>query len=192
MRGKQQKLNLGRANEVSSEFGGILLTSNPKTKRPITTRQTMHIVMRSTLAKGERALTRKARELEEILNKQAKRAGVKLYRRAIAGNHIHMIILPRSRDAYKQFIRSISGIIGRKILGVERGRTAGSKALREEKSETLRAWDARPFSRIIAWGKDFVNTCAYVFQNKLEATGFIPYQERGGRWIRILDTGELV
>lgn len=135
----------------------------------------MHVVLRSSRAVGGLAFTKRQRQIEAILNRQAIRFGVKLYRRAIAGNHLHLIVLPRSRAAYAGFVRAIAGILARLVLGCERGRAKG-----------LKFWDSRPWSRIVSWGRDFLEVCAYVFQNKLEATGFIPYQPRGGRYVSLL------
>ncbi len=93
--------------------------------------------------------------------------GVKVYRFANSGNHLHLVILPRSRPAFQAFIRAVSGLIARITLKVERGRALG-----------IRFWDARPFTRILAWGRDFRRTSDYLLRNTLEALGFIPYRPR--------------
>lgn len=64
-------------------------------------------------------------------------------------------------------MRALSGVIARMVLGAERGHAKG-----------LKFWDARPFSRIIEWERDFKSLGFYILQNTLEATGFMPYQPR--------------
>jgi REP element-mobilizing transposase RayT len=127
----------------------------------------MHLVMRSTLAVGPRSFLRKRRQIEELIRKVGRSKGVKVYRLANAGNHLHMIVLPRSRPAYQAFIRTLSGLIARITLGVERGKAQGKKF-----------WDALPFTRILEWGRDYRTTCDYLLQNTLEALGFIPFTPR--------------
>lgn len=151
------------------DFGGSLVKGNPREARPISTKRPLHLVMRSSLARGERSFLRgkRARIIFDIVQKAARSHGVKIYRYANSGNHLHLIILPDSRRAYRAFVRTISGLIARVTLGVERGRP-----------QDQQFWDARPFTRILEWGRDFQSTCAYLKQNVLEALGFIPVQPR--------------
>jgi REP element-mobilizing transposase RayT len=155
--------------EKVKDFGGALLKGNPRDRRPITAKRPMHLVMRSSLAHGEYSFLRgkRDRQIHSLVQKVAKDKGVKIYRFANSGNHLHLLVLPRSREAFNAFIRSISGLIARLILGAERGNAKG-----------LKFWDARPFTRLLEWGRDFKVACGYVLQNKLEALGFIPYQSR--------------
>jgi REP element-mobilizing transposase RayT len=155
----------------AKHFGGAhLKNSNPKEKRPISTKKAMHLVVRSSMAKGPLSLLRNNSKVSAIVHKQAKLCGVKLYRFANAGNHLHMIILPSSRIAFKRFVRSITGLIARLILKAEKG-----------SAKSIQFWDKRPFTRILEWGKDFKITTQYLLQNILEALGFIPYKPRNYR-----------
>jgi REP element-mobilizing transposase RayT len=148
-------------------FGGSYLKNHPKGKRPLTTKRSMHLVMRSLFAKGAQSFLRKDREIQALVNAQAKRFGVKIYRFANAGNHLHLVILPRSRNAYRAFIRSITGLMARLIMKSQRG-TPLKKSF----------WEKRPFTRVVEWGKAFKTICDYLMQNTLEALGFIEYQPR--------------
>ncbi len=152
-------------------FGGSYLKNHPKEKRPITTRKSMHLVMRSLLAVGTRSFLRQDQKLQAIINKQAKRFGVKIYRFANGGNHLHIVILPRSRKAFNAFIRSITGLIARFVMKTQRG-----TPMRES------FWEKRPFTRVVEWGNAFKNVCAYLVQNTLEALGFIEYKPRKSRF----------
>jgi REP element-mobilizing transposase RayT len=153
------------------EFGGSqrLNRANARAQRPISVKRPMHLVMRSTLASGEFSFLRakRARRIEALVHKLGKEKGVKVYRFANSGNHLHFIVLPRSREAYKAYIKAITGIIARLTLGAERG-----------SAKKIRFWDAKPYTRILEWGRDFKTACQYVLQNTLEALGFIPYQMR--------------
>jgi REP element-mobilizing transposase RayT len=149
-------------------FGGdFLKNSHAKVKRPISTKKAMHVVVRSTMAKGPLSLLRKNKEISSIIYKQARESGVRIYHFANAGNHLHMVILASSRMAFKNFIRSVTGLIARLILKAQKGA-----------AKSIQFWDKRPFSRILEWGRDFKITAKYLLQNTLEALGFIPYQPR--------------
>jgi REP element-mobilizing transposase RayT len=149
-------------------FGGAYLkNSNPKEKRPISTKRSMHLVMRSSHAKGANSFLRRDRKIREVIAAQAKRFGVKVYRQANGGNHLHLIVLPESRAAFQGFMRAITGVIARLTLKAERGSAKG-----------IQFWDKRPFTRVVEWGRDYNRACRYLLQNVLEAYGFIPYQPR--------------
>lgn len=180
MRGKQTYLpGLERSNVKA--FGGILIKGNPREARPISIKRPMHLVMRSKHATGDLSFlhSSRVRKIEELVQRLARQKNVKVYRFANSGNHLHLIILPRSLHAFKAYIRALSGLIARITLGAERGKSRSdfSPARLNKKF-----WDARPFTRIIEWGKEFKTVVSYVAQNKLEAMGFIPYQKRSGRF----------
>lgn len=151
------------------EFGGSLLKGNPRESRPISIKRPLHLVMRSSLARNELTFLapKRAKRIENAIRRQATLQGVKIFRYANSGNHLHLIILPRSRIAFRAFIRGITGVIARITLRVERGNAVRKKF-----------WDARPFTRLIEWGREFKTVSNYVVQNTLEAIGFMPYQPR--------------
>lgn len=152
------------------EFGGAhLKKSNPHFRRPLAVKRPIHLVMRSTMATKDLSFLHplRAKRIELVVRKQAQRFGVRVYQHANAGNHLHLLIKTHCREAFRSFIRAISGIIARVTTGIEKGALLGK-----------RFWDARPFTRIVEWGWEYKNVCAYVLQNTLEALGFIAYQPR--------------
>ena len=165
----RQGLLPGFGKLSKKDFGGALLKGNPRECRPISAKRPIHLVMRSSLAKGELSFLRpkRAKIIETLVRRLARERGVRIYRYANSGNHLHLVLLPRSRTAFVSYIRAVSGLIARITLEVERGRALGVKF-----------WDARPYTRIVEWGREFKAVCAYVLQNTLEATGFIAYQPR--------------
>ena len=168
---------------IVKHFGGAYLkNSNPKTKRPVTTKRPMHLVMRSSLAKGPLSLLKRGERIKEIIDNQGKTLGVKVYRQANAGNHLHLVVLPHSRRAFNAFVRAISGLIAREILGRERGKVTDN-SLKKVKSYVF--WDKRPFTQIVEWGRQYKAVCDYLLQNTLEALGFISYIPRKNKLIGV-------
>lgn len=108
-----------------------------------------------------------AQGIQDVVRQQAQKFGVRVYRLANAGNHLHMIILPNSRSGFNSFVRSLCGIIARMVLGAERG-----------SAKNVQFWDQRPFTRILEWGREHQGVVRYLVQNSLEALGFIEYTPR--------------
>jgi hypothetical protein len=104
-------------------FGGSLLKlSHAKTARPLSSKQALHVVLRSDFAQGDRSLLKHERVIRNMLLKQGRRHGVKVYRVANAGNHLHLLVRFTKRRGLQNFLRGSCGLIARKVLGAERGR----------------------------------------------------------------------
>jgi REP element-mobilizing transposase RayT len=163
---------LSLKNETA--FGGTLLKkSHAKLPRPVSTRNAMHLVLRSGICRGRLSLLdyRNSRLVDRVIKSQSKKHGVKVYSVAKAYNHIHMVILPLRRQSYVRFTKSITGLIARNLLGAERGNATHRQF-----------WDQRPWTRIVSWGREYRGILKYLEQNTLEAFGFIPYQPRKARF----------
>jgi REP element-mobilizing transposase RayT len=150
-------------------FGGSLLKGNARTQRPFRKGSALHIVLRSDIAKGSLSLLHpsRAKKIDALVRKLSNKFGVRLYRYANSGNHLHLLVRPHNRYAYRNFIKSVTGLIARVTLGAERGRAKGVKF-----------WSVKPFSRIVAFGKDYKGVLNYIIQNALEAVGLIAYKPR--------------
>jgi putative transposase len=174
---KKKQLLLDKSFKFRSEFGGDLLkASNPKVARPMSTREAMHIVLRSSIAKGKFTMLdeTRAKRIDRLIKKHARNFGVKIYQYANVGNHIHLLVLASHRDFFKYFLRTISGLIARVVLGVEKG-----------SARQIRFWDQRPWSRVVKWKNDFNGAKKYIIQNFNEAMGFVAYKVRNSRLITV-------
>jgi REP element-mobilizing transposase RayT len=152
------------------EFGGANLKGNPRAARPIAIKRPMHLVLRSSYAKGRKSFlhTDRADRIRSVVFRLGKAKGVKIYRFANSGNHLHLLLQARSRTAFHGFLRAITGIIARITLQVQRGYPMG-----------LKFWDhSRPFSRIVEWGREFNSVANYLLQNTLEGLRLTAYRPR--------------
>lgn len=155
------------------QFGGALLkNSNAKSKRPLSTKHAMHVVLRSSLARGEWSLRspKNQKMVEKTIRQQAQIYGIKIYEFANVGNHLHLLIKLGNRYTFAPFMRAISGIIALKVTGARK-----SKELKQK------FWDYRPWSRIVEWQRAYSIAKDYVVQNHLEVIGAISYQPRRRR-----------
>ena len=125
----------------SDVFGGSLLKGNAKKARFIPRTIPVHITLKSEMATGAYSMLLHDRYIRELIQRQAKLAGVKLYDFVNVGNHIHILARCHNRFLYRRFIRSITGIIARRVIGAERGSAKG-----------LKFWSYRPYTKLIAAG----------------------------------------
>lgn len=153
-------------------FGGSLLKSNPKRKRPLSAKLPIHVVLRSALRGTKtsmRALHNYGR-VTKIVHVTARKHGVKIYEYGNAGNHLHLVLKIPHRKAWRAFIRELSGRIA-----------AAAQALRGPR-KGVKFWKARPFTRIVkSWGRAFRILKDYVLLNHLEGAGIVKRGEWSGQ-----------
>ncbi len=138
------------------EFGGSILSRNKKSLRPLCSKRALHLVL-----KADRSISGSLRSFQvgiaNLLAKYSSRFGVKIYKYAICGNHIHIVLRVPDRIVYRAWIRTVTG------------RMAINFKVK---------WGLSPWSRILSWGREFKTVIKYVLQNTLEAEGIIEYKGR--------------
>ncbi len=180
----------------SQAFGGAgKAKGNPRTARPVAVKRPMHLVMKSAWIKpatsnagGVTSLILIAGQIEKIARDVGNKTLVQLRDIAVAHDHVHLVIQPKSIYAYRRFIRALSGILARTILNAQKGR-AWRKA-----SSLKHFWQARPFTRIVEWGKDYVGIKNYLIKNRLDLLGMdrLSAHEMLQKIARLLKTQTLV
>jgi REP element-mobilizing transposase RayT len=120
------------------------------------------------------------------MRKVAKRYGVRVYRYANVGNHIHLLIQVPTREAWKRFSKELSGGIAQIVTGARKGLALKRSADTTIPESAKRAfWDELLFTRIVKFGRDFDELCRYVMKNLFEASG-VPMKRLLARGLRIL------
>ena len=162
-------------NRSKSEYGGDLLKTRAGRShgRPLSTRETMHLVLRSTKAKGEWSFLRAKNNqaIRRILARFSTKHGVRILSIANAGNHLHLQIKLTNRFGYASFIRAVTGAIAMAITRQSRWNSVASAKLADRNCST-KFWDARPFTRIAKSFAEYVNLKNYVRLNEIESMGF--------------------
>jgi len=157
---------------LKSDFGGSLLRSNAKVARPLHTKKSIHLVLKSKFAIGRHSLLapKNISEVERIVRSQAKACGIKIYHFVNVGNHLHLVLQIKNRALYARFIRAISGLIARLVTGRERSKAKVTVHSINSTSPTkLKFWQARPFSRVVSWSREFKTIANYMNKNKIES-----------------------
>lgn len=147
-------------------YGGDLLKKRKGRKRgrPLDTRNTMHLVLRSTKAVGKWSFLRSHNKvrIEQIFKKFSARYGVKIIAMANVGNHLHLQIKLSNRFTYNPFIRAVTGAIAMAVTQTSRWRKLTTKE---------RFWNCRPFTCVVKSLRAFLNLRDYIRVNELEGSG---------------------
>ena len=130
--------------------------------RPVVTKEAMHLVLRSDRARGAKSLLKYDHVVRNVIAKLASKHGVRIYRIVNAGNHLHITLKLSKQFLWHGFISGVTGGIPR-ALGFKR-----------DENSKQGFWNSRPFTRMIAWGRDYNVVKDYHVLNQLEVDGVVP------------------
>ena len=144
-------------------YGGRLRsTRRGRGARPLTTKGSMHLILKSTQATGTRSFKRHELTVARLNAKFAARHGLQILNCANAGNHLHYHLRSPSRAAYRKFVRALTSALA---IAVGNNSRWGEKLARK-------FWDFRPFSRVVEGQAAHDRVEDYVALNELEMAGF--------------------
>lgn len=110
--------------------------------------------------------------IESFVQKTAKRWGVRVYRYANVGNHIHLLIQVPTRAAWQRFSKELSGGIAQIVTGAKKGAELKRDSDPSMPESAKRGfWDHLLFTRIVSFGRDFNGMKRYLVKNLFEAAG---------------------
>lgn len=164
-------------NRILRQFGGALLKGNAKVARPLSTKETVHLVLKSAQAIGTKSMlhTYNVNRIDAIIRTHARLCRIRIYHSVNVGNHLHLVIKLDDRKEFSKFVRVITGLIARHVLKAQRGPAAESSSIAAAHKKN-QFWVARPFTRLIAWGRDYELVTRYMKKNINDAKRyFIPW-----------------
>jgi len=123
---------------IASSFGGAMTKSNPKGARPFSSSLAVHVVFKSSLAKGGLSFFRHKKFFNHLIKRQSELHRIQIHAWQIVGKHVHFVIRAKRRRSLQAFMRAFSGISARYFLKAERGKPKGKTF-----------WDYRPFSTLV-------------------------------------------
>jgi REP element-mobilizing transposase RayT len=159
------------------KHGGDLHVGKRKLDRPFKRNTPMHIVFKSSHAKGKNSMRSAHNQvaIDTIIEKQARRQNAKVHAQQNVGSHLHLMASFKTKDQLKKFMRAVSGLIARHVLRTKKGKPAGVKF-----------WDHIPFTRIVQGMNDFYGMLRYILKNTLEAECGKEWREGIERYERAL------
>lgn len=164
---RQKQLEFSGAHFIKPgfEFGGAQLKSNPKGRRPLSTKLPIHLTLRAR--RSVLRLPKTYKFVSQEIERVAKKHGIKIYRFANVGNHIHLLIRLGKISAWAGFIRELTGRIAQGLMAFD--------------VNVKDFWMYRPHTRVIAsWGRAFKTVCEYIKLNKWEGLGVISRRDFKG------------
>lgn len=170
---KSKQLSLIPTSSLTpmKSFGGDLNSGQRKVARPISIKRPMHLVLKSSRARGRFCFLNHRGDLDQSLKRVSQKWGVRVMDRVWVRNHIHMVVQVSSRTQYRSWIRELTGAL--------------VKVLSARTREVLRSFfDLRPWTRILDWGRDLRNAFDYLKLNRMEVVGLRPYESRLSQRIR--------
>jgi hypothetical protein len=166
---------LALLKKENSAYGGELMKTRKgrSRPRPLSTRETLHLVLRSSKAKGDWSFAKKENrgKIQGILARFSRKYGVRILSYANVGNHLHFHIKLSNRYLYAPFIRALTAAIAMAVTGCSRW-----KPLKAQAKD--RFWDYRPFTRVVRSFRAFLNLKDYIWLNQLEGYGYSRHQAR--------------
>jgi hypothetical protein len=170
-------------------YGGVLQKKRKGRSgpRPLATKATMHLVLRSTQARGEWSFRKHQRKLDELVKSFCGKYHVKLLSYANVGNHLHFHIKLFRIHLYRPFIRGLTAAIAMAVRGLNRWTRNG--LIRQHGLEKIKKkfWDYRPYTRIVQSFRAFLNLRDYIQINRYEGCGIDRWEAREfvrhGEWL---------
>lgn len=192
MRTKKESYLPGFEKAAGAQHGGDLARGKRKTFRPIDPKQALHVVLRSSKARGVLSMLhpRHCNAIERHVQNTAKRCGVRVYRFANVGNHLHLLIKVPSRPAWKRFAKRLSGGVAQIVTGARKGAalnrtTDRTRDIDLTESAQRAFWDHLLFTRIVSFGRDFKGVAKYLIKNLFEAAG-VPMKALMAQGLRLV------
>jgi REP element-mobilizing transposase RayT len=152
----------------AKSFGGILRNTRAgrQGSRPLATKSSMHLVLRSSKAKGTQSMTfgNHRQRIREVFWKFSKKYGVRIHSLANVGNHLHLHLQLTSRYTYKKFICAVTAAVAMLLTKARKGHP-------QKTGKHERFWDYRPFTRVLNSWTEFLSLKDYIQINKFEGIG---------------------
>lgn len=165
---RRKKKTDGSISEVSKKewtrlnrrtHGGADTIGRRKEFRPISSKRSMHLVLKSDRASGRYSMLSARNQIfiRSLVYAKARKFGVKLVSFVNVGNHLHLSIRPRNRQAFQSFLRSITNLISRFVTGARRGKPFG------------KFWQGLAYTRVLSSRLEELQLFGYIEANRLEA-----------------------
>jgi REP element-mobilizing transposase RayT len=128
-----------------------------KTFRPLDRKRPLHIVLKSSHARGERSLLARKLAVKRVVEQKAALYDITIHGFQNMGNHLHLLVSFKARKSMQTFLRVVSGLVARIATGARKGRAFGH-----------RFWDHLVFTRIVTGRRDFETMSRYMTKNEVE------------------------
>jgi REP element-mobilizing transposase RayT len=155
--GSKERAQMDGQLNPRTRHGGEASLGRRKTPRPFASKAPVHLVLKSKRAKGLWSLVHRKNKarISSMIYTYAERFKVQVYRAAVEGNHIQLLVKANDRKNLADFLRVLAGRVAVVVSGAKRGIKKIGKF-----------WDCLCWSRLVNWGKDFYQVRLAVSENQ--------------------------
>jgi REP element-mobilizing transposase RayT len=165
--------------KMKREHGGRISEGKRRGRRPLNSRLSLHITLKSHHALGRRSLFRHKKMILVVMKKTARHFEVKVYNYAICGNHLHLLLKGHDRRSLQNFFRVFAGHTAQNILALHplQARAGGAPEKAKGCAKNQRKfWSFLLYSRQVSWGREFKKVSEYIERNVLELLKLVAYR----------------
>lgn len=148
---------------VPLHYGGESVRGRRKRARPFDPRRPVHLVLRSSAARGAHSLLHPhhRKQVDGAVRRLARKWRVRIHRYRNAGHGLQLLVQADEKRRFQAFLRELAGRVAMLVTGAAKGR--GRKF-----------WDHLAWSRVVDWGRDFKRTVLAVLRNLLSPDESLP------------------
>lgn len=147
--------------KLPKTFGGQLLQRKRKSKRPLSTKSAIHLVIKSEKAKGNLSFVNHQSVIIKAISAISKKWNIKVHDQAVNFNHVHFVIQINSESDYRSWI-------------VNSQLKLSDYFLSKLEIKLTQFFSLRPWTRILHWVEILKNAMEYLILNKMEVVGLRP------------------
>ena len=117
--------------------GGTSLKKRRKVQRPLFPNKVIHVVFKSSKARGEMSFYNHKQFISALLKSKSRKFFIEIKDWVNMGNHLHLKVICKDTHKMGQFLKSVSSLIARHITKARKGHRFG------------KFWDGLVYTRII-------------------------------------------
>lgn len=127
-----------------------------KVKRPLIEGCVTHVVFKSSKAKGKLSFYKNKNLVKALLKERSKKFYVEVLDFVNMGNHLHLKVRFKSADRFRNFLRTFSSLLARRITFASKSNPFG------------KFWDGLVFTRVLTSRFEEFGLKAYFEANRIE------------------------
>ena len=186
---RQQTLFSENSNRRFSHGGELRRKRKGRGRRPLSTKDPLHVVFKLRKIKLRRGSLRGSSEfalVEKLIARYAAKFFIKIEKKSIQKDHLQLLIRTSRRSLFHHFFRVLAGQIA------QRFEKEGLLKVTDTPAGSGGLWLARPFSRVVRGYRAFKIVVNYILLNEMEVTGRLAYRKERLRGLSSSDWAVLL
>lgn len=141
---------------TSLTHGGAKVKLKRKTKRPLINNKITHVVLKSSKAKGYLSFYKNKQKVHSLLKERSKKYFIEILDFVNMGNHLHLKVRFKDKNRFKNFLRTFTALLARKITSAKKGKVFG------------KFWDGLAYTRVLTSAYEILGLKGYFQANRIQ------------------------